>query len=1078
MSSQARPTPSMLDAAKFTPPSLAGVVARPALEQALDGMAAPACWLCAPSGAGKSTLVAASAARETVPVLWYRLDERDNDPTFFFAQWRALAQRVWAPQATLSEFSYDEAAAPGAHAQRLLQELAAHGPALLVFDDEQLIGAAVMREVLAALGAAGRDGVRSIFCSQQPPAQAFYGAITRRALAVCWNLELALNEDDCAALAAQYRLNAEQAHELHAVCGGHAAAAVLACELLRATRSAKGSLQAVAGSVHGFLLERLVGRLPERLRELLPATAWLPQLRLPLVQRLQPGATAEDLELLADQGLLTRHLASGDVAYTAHDLVRAGARRLAGAEAGQRCAAALLDAGQPEDAFEIEGQLERWPQAADALLAAAPALVRAQRITHLLRAAERLPAAEQTARPELLLWCGQAALGLDPSIARGWLERAFMQYQQRGDAVGAATAAACVLIGYNTDMQEIHDLQKWLRRFEKLDLALTDDIESPWVPLLLLGRVCQSNIGSTPPEPCRLEHAFGSLMRLVRRKSAWPSDDQRANAARLLFEHCIVYRGEQHARQFASEYREVGCAPGVSAALAARWWLREARLAFMAAQPEPAEHCLERAAKLVAATAGSKTRVELELQRLEGLGMQNFAAAVAMLPQLERLVSGSDADCARLGLQAAGLLRRAGQFEAAAQRARAALDSALSVGYTGANARMHLIVLAGCLCAVGRAAEAEQLMSELEPMLEGAPRQHVRAYGALSAFLARGSEQSLRECFAIVRSTRLRAVFPGVPGVAQACAAALALGIETETVRNLIVSQKLAPPADAGAEWPWPIKVRCLGAFSLEIDGLPWRPGHKAQEKPLELLKLLCAAAASEGVADRAWLIDRLWPDAELADARKSLDMTVSRLRKLLDCESAVETVDSRLRLAPLCVWTDVGALRSTLHQLQGLRDEAMRERQGQARAPGGAANRVFARAVETYRGEFLAGEEGAWKQGVRAQLARQFRSLLLLAAASMQTTDEHTILCLEQALTVDPLAEELAALLMRAYLDRGQAAKALRAARDLSSAFAIRLNSALPESILALQAAALKAAATAGAPVTEAEPAATRILY
>ncbi|MFN9140652.1 MAG: hypothetical protein ACK5V8_06160, partial [Betaproteobacteria bacterium] len=72
------------DAAKLVPPSLAGLVARPALEQALDGLLEPSLWLCAPSGAGKSMLVAAYAARQSVPLLWYRLDERDNDPACFF----------------------------------------------------------------------------------------------------------------------------------------------------------------------------------------------------------------------------------------------------------------------------------------------------------------------------------------------------------------------------------------------------------------------------------------------------------------------------------------------------------------------------------------------------------------------------------------------------------------------------------------------------------------------------------------------------------------------------------------------------------------------------------------------------------------------------------------------------------------------------------------------------------------------------------------------------------------------------------------------------------------------------------
>ncbi len=63
-------TPSaILDAAKFTPPSLAGVVARPQLQAQVESIAAPARWVCAPSGAGKSTLAAALAAGSGLPVI-------------------------------------------------------------------------------------------------------------------------------------------------------------------------------------------------------------------------------------------------------------------------------------------------------------------------------------------------------------------------------------------------------------------------------------------------------------------------------------------------------------------------------------------------------------------------------------------------------------------------------------------------------------------------------------------------------------------------------------------------------------------------------------------------------------------------------------------------------------------------------------------------------------------------------------------------------------------------------------------------------------------------------------------------
>ena len=69
------------------------------------------------------------------------------------------------------------------------------------------------------------------------------------------------------------------------------------------------------------------------------------------------------------------------------------------------------------------------------------------------------------------------------------------------------------------------------------------------------------------------------------------------------------------------------------------------------------------------------------------------------------------------------------------------------------------------------------------------------------------------------------------------CEAALAHDIETEFVQRLISTKQLRPPPHAGPHWPWAVKIRTLGGFRLEIEGQPYRPTHKAQEKPLDLSK-------------------------------------------------------------------------------------------------------------------------------------------------------------------------------------------------------------------------------------------------
>ncbi len=87
--------------------------------------------------------------------------------------------------------------------------------------------------------------------------------------------------------------------------------------------------------------------------------------------------------------------------------------------------------------------------------------------------------------------------------------------------------------------------------------------------------------------------------------------------------------------------------------------------------------------------------------------------------------------------------------------------------------------------------------------------------------------------------------------------------------------------------------------------GKRYRPTHKAQDKPLELLKLLVTCQAlGRAAADKTWIAERLWPEAAAENARKSLDMTVSRLRRLLGDDDTIVANEGRLQLSPELVWT------------------------------------------------------------------------------------------------------------------------------------------------------------------------------
>src|SRR5262245_54256916 len=108
---------------------------------------------------------------------------------------------------------------------------------------------------------------------------------------------------------------------------------------------------------------------------------------------------------------------------------------------------------------------------------------------------------------------------------------------------------------------------------------------------------------------------------------------------------------------------------------------------------------------------------------------------------------------------------------------------------------------------------------------------------------------------------------------------ALARGIETEFVRTLIARNALVAPAEAGAAWPFRLRVRALNAFEIARDGAPLRFSGKAQQRPLDLLKLLVALGGRDMDIQQA--TTSLWPDADGDSAKGAFDTALYRLRKL-----------------------------------------------------------------------------------------------------------------------------------------------------------------------------------------------------
>jgi two-component SAPR family response regulator len=154
-------------------------------------------------------------------------------------------------------------------------------------------------------------------------------------------------------------------------------------------------------------------------------------------------------------------------------------------------------------------------------------------------------------------------------------------------------------------------------------------------------------------------------------------------------------------------------------------------------------------------------------------------------------------------------------------------------------------------------------------------------------------------------------------------------------------------------------------------------------------------------------IMDALWPEAAGDAARMALTSALHRLRGLLGHDSAVVRQDGQLSLDARACWVDVWAVE---HLLARARKDAAGERDVRA-------------ALDLYRGPFLPGEADvpqapALADGLRRRL---LRAIAAQARHWEGTEPQKAADWYEEALRVDPCAEEVSRALMRVYRALGR---------------------------------------------------------
>jgi DNA-binding SARP family transcriptional activator len=641
-------------------------------------------------------------------------------------------------------------------------------------------------------------------------------------------------------------------------------------------------------------------------------------------------------------------------------------------------------------------------------------------------------------------WIAHALLADDSLTATDWFIRSIRRAHDEGDGVLVLQSVASAMVADLLGMQRHEEMPKVIKAYLNPSLSLD---HNPTDPLLVLGRLCAAYaFRSVALSRTEVEDGVLQVQAGLKRAECWPTPSMRVAAATTLVDFAGAFIDLERARDVAVATSLI-VVESSCIRLRALWWSERGWLYASDSEGPLFQQCLNELSRHADTLDDDSLRfAALRLRCAAALRSGSDKEALALLPAFEGLARLTETEAREQSRLKAAVLIMCGRGQQALQITTAALRLAKLRGYVQAgDLTMLEMEHAHALACAGELAGAAAQMRMLAARDFGDARERLLACASAYDWQRSGGadEEALRSVLQSARRASADQLLPRDRAtLARLCDAGLRRDIESGFVRDLIARRRLSAPPFACERWPWPVRIETLGSFRLCIKGEPYQPEHKSQDKVLELLKLLVAAhLLRRGEAERSWLCDQLWPETDATRARKSLETTVARLRRLLAADAAVVVGEGRVRLDSSLVWSDVGAFVAAAARIKQAEDDVRR---------GGSATAGDLRAdmsglLSLFNGPFLQGEPGTpWVLGARAQVSRLLRqSLLTLAQLDDEPSSGDLLFSLERAHVVDPASEEIAQMLMRHHLEHSNHVEALRVYRRTRDTIQAELGAA-----------------------------------
>ena len=926
--------PAQLSLAKISPPRMPGAAPRPRLFGLLNELSqSPAVWIHGAPGAGKSTLVATYLAARGFKPIWYQVDSDDADPGSFFMHLIEATQRALKHKSiNLLRFSSEFQGREADYARLLFRALMPRlsSPTCFVFDNLQQLDVGWLWDVLGVLVEELHPSSLVFLVSQTSPPAPFSGLLVKRTLSILREVELRFSLDEAQTLMPALQAAPDVVARLQQMTDGWAAGLTLAYEYVKSANSIAGIPDEARQVIFDYFTHELLRRIPPETRRFLQHTALLPNFTESLAVELTGNSAARSiLEQLVRRHFFTQRLPGEPPTYQYHGLFQSHLQHSLQDELTDgewdalnlRVAQLLSQYGQIEAATRLYLRLDRWSDACELLQSQAEMLLHQGRRQTLQDLITSIPRAELDNAPWLGYWMGVACIHADEAQARTWLNAAHEAFEVQNNAKGKLLSAAAMLEAYSAQVSDLNGLTEWLARLRRASQLCTEKLSVREELHALSGRISAAILSDgTDANDLAVDAQASRLLALLLPGMDGVDPNDQMVAARSLLEYFDQEGKLEEAGQLIAQVRPIGLDARVSPLILGRWFISLGYSYHFTGQ------LVRRAEAWDAATdiARRYSLVHLQVKALVArtrvlLGADDLHGAKASIQALDELsTKNSLAEIADQGLIKCRYHLLANEAETAQRAIDTALAAAARAGFPATLTRLHQVEKSACLIAQRHYLEAERLLRLLTRGQSGAQLAAIEAMACLAKSLHekdKGPKRfaaHLQQGFALIRESRVYGFWRSLPRVVAAlCDDALALGIETETVKAIIRSRSLPPPEFPSETWPWRLKLLCLGKFEMLREDGPVRFSGKAQKKPLELLKIL--AVTVRDAIDASWVAEQLWPEAAGDAARLNFDVTVSRLRKLLDIDNAIQLTDGKIRLNRDVVWSDVWAMDKVL---------------------------------------------------------------------------------------------------------------------------------------------------------------------